>query len=413
MTVNPLPTGQSVDLVMRLLEKPRDVIVNGHSPKETENGSSASEHPKLKVSWDTVSGATAYRIEYRKECYADKENYKTKDTKPEYYVTVRPHPCDGNAEFEKHELVVPAETDGDRFETATISGLRRDTPLELGAVYKVHVRALFGDSFSSLSPPVIGYSSDAVPERVMTMPLAARLPVADAEADSDVEVPVYRYTICSGTATKPSENKMELAVFPVSSKQVSDIKAAIETWKIAPAPPGFWTARDDAGKGSGSLIKLIHEPDRQSECGVGGNLEDDNHELNEIKLIGPNAMAKICNNARAWGCADLATSTDIDIYLKYDLSLSEIPRRYGTCSELSNIASHEVGHALGILAARVPDGWGEYHNALNHSHIKPSIMHGQWGLNPEARLHCAPSYYDVGALIAAYQTAIASASKGD
>ena len=394
---NPFPDGSRVNVTLRVLSKPTSIMVNGYSPPETENGRTR-QHPKLKLRWNRAEGAARYEVKYRKECYPSPETYHTLDDDIRtHYISVTPVPCSPSTVFEETFLRVAAGSSSTV--THTISGLDADSPLEKNAVYRIHVRALFGSSNvpSTWSVPVIGYPSDTSPSNIATIPIKPHLSIPSGN-----RTPAYRYTICNDVASDrtTTSDDDDIVEFPsITTVDVTRIVNAFNEWGVATSSDGFWKG------GSSDLISVTHQASRKSECGNGltgtrRDLKDNNLNLNEIKITDMEGMDMFCGNKDSWGCA-LTDAYFVDELL----SSVDYTRTYGTCNRLYNVAVHELGHALGILGT-IPTGMSTYLNSLHHSHVKPSIMHGAWGASSEARNHCSPTYYDIAAIVAAYQSKI-------
>ncbi len=353
-------------------DPPNRIIANGYSPDD-ENG---NPDPKLKIEWTAVDDATAYRLEYREECYIHGP-----DSEPPHTI-----PCGGSERqwirTEPEELPV---TDQSRTTFAYVI-----TDLSLGRTYELRVRTVSGESMSDWSEPAIGYVSDTRPGSAFTFSL-----FLNWNPPQDNSAPVYRYVMCNpvGTMNTAAENDNSLPT--ITSERAEKIRNGIARWEDLTKWNGFWKNGDEF------LIKV--EEDTDLTCGVDGDPTQNNTSVSEVKVVGEDILNDMCGKGNM-ACvnayefviaAEAGTSnrnvlsvTSADIYISSN-------RSGGTdeCNAYTYISIHEAGHALAIHGS---DHSSRYH----HSTVRPSIMRS-WNI-PYYSI-CDPSYYDIAALIAAYQ----------
>ena len=165
-----------------------------------------------------------------------------------------------------------------------------------------------------------------------------------------------------------------------------------------------------------SLDELIKVREIQGTCGLNGDLLADNPSLNEIKVFDQdsnerldNPICGISNGIYIQACAN-AYTTGVSLLLNVGFTLNPVDNidvflgdelkttlAGASCSEEFTVAAHETGHALVFYGS--PFFSRGYH-ARGHSHVVPSIMSF---MRSEIFKHCAPTYYDVSAISAAYQ----------
>lgn len=346
------------------------------------------ENPELRVRWNTVAGATGYKLRYRNECY------DTPRIHPSLYgisYQITPMACSPATSFHNEEVSVTSSDDEDTSnDTFTY---KIDENLDLGKTYRVEIQAVFSDGETSRwSDPIIGHVSDERPSHLMTFPLHAHW-----NPPTSTSAPVYEYVLCNVSQTSNH-------VPAITSKQARQIREALQSWQTATTFSGFWK------DGANELIKVREV---QGTCGLNGDLLADNPSLNEIKVfddrLNQQAENPVCaevRNVLPHACAKagnhtivldkLTRVTNLDIFIGNHLS-TEVDAETG-CSQLFNISLHESGHALGIYGD--PFYSLERYQSYGHSNVVPSVMNFDVS---EIGKHCAPTYYDISALVAAYQ----------
>ncbi len=364
------------------LNPPSRVITNGHSP-DNDDG---TINPKLKVAWTAVVGAAAYKLEYRKECYRPVLAGKLMGTSP--------HPCWPEQAFE-WTFVGPGtlrvtDTDATTYEHE-IAGL------DLDRAYRVRVKAVNGSVESEWSEPAIGYVSNKRPENVFTFPI-----YLNWNPPADGSPPVYEYVLCNpiagpGEPETPATDSTDLMT--ISSERAREIREGIARWQELTRWKGFWK------NGSDYLIKVR---EINAKCGIGNDRVKNNPAVSEVKVLDEEAIKKPCMGTPS-GCTEAPefareydnnrivphpiSVSSADIYLKSTLTTAA-SEKLAKCSGTSFAIIHEAGHALAIYGERKE---GSQH----HSYVKPSIMDASWVFRPLDI--CDPTYYDIAAIVAAYQ----------
>ena len=146
-----------------------------------------------------------------------------------------------------------------------------------------------------------------------------------------------------------------------------------------------------------------------AKCGIGNDRVKNNPAISEVKVLDEEAINDPCMGTPS-GCTEALefrreydnnrivphpiSVSSADIYLKSTLTTAA-SEKLAKCSGTSFTAIHEAGHALGIYGERDE---GSQH----HSYVEPSIMNTSgWVFRPLDI--CDPTYYDIAAIVAAYQ----------
>ena len=292
---------------------------------------------------------------------------------------------------------------GDEYFTYEITGLVHNAVgSNVDEVYFVEVTAVSG-TIESAPAYAMAYVSDGPPPQnrittiennddtretvrfasVATFPVNARWNPTANDAP-----PVYEYVICNQIATSnQSENNGNDTTLPmISDSRKQDIVDGIQSWQKATHRDGFWKGRRDD-------LFVIRLRAGNTGCGaISNNTHQSNNALNEVMVVNMYQRTMICGTGNI-ACAisypsakkEVTTVQTADIYILQDLESSV------RCSRTLETAAHEAGHALAFY------GGGDRHG---HSFVK-SVMHIR---ETYSSGFCGPSFSDIGALAAVYQS---------
>ncbi len=256
----------------------------------------------------------------------------------------------------KEYTVVVQPTDGSTNGTKTWTGTTTSATIQglvLNSLYSIRVQALSGGDKSGWSTSIYTYPTLLPAERGNKIGI---VPITWYRPNGN-----YNYILCTNQSPDAVNNN------PGTPDQWrSIITKAASTWS---------TSTNEVSTGV-TKVRKCH--DKELDLTQATNL---------IRITDHAEVESLCNIAGAVGCAvswdfinGSVTNTHIAIYSSVGLTSAG-----ASCSELSRVTIHEVGHAFG----------------LDHSDGNPSdsIMHR----TPSGDL-CGPTAYDIVAMKAIYQS---------
>ncbi len=342
--VNPV---QTVDVTLNGLTPPHDIRANGES-----DGLSAG---RIKLRWEGADNVQQFEVSYADEVFA--------------------------------------------LPSLSVMRMATDQETEIGSLgfntlYRVQIASVENGVRSSLSEPLVVYTTDGIPPRIGSAnPRIATIELKALNVDHE-----YAYTICT--------NK-----FP-NNTWVAEMKSALQAWEnqvVWELTNGDnMVSLDDQGDSS-NCPSLVGRPDPNDPTKTiydepWGEIRrsDDMMEFEALCGSGAYACAKQSRITRRGGVTYrlpyFKPAEAPFIMFRRDMSTAAIgPWDPGVdkvvngvssgCSNFYQTAVHEVGHAYGFGHATID-------SSRDVSIMEPG----------RDRLHCNPKLYDVAAMMALYQS---------
>ena len=370
-------------------DSPSTVLVNGDN-----RGVSNADRWRLKAGWQHVAGTTQYRVRYRLECYSVPTDDSLADLDIVDDESNMKFPVDCSTGGSLTGSIAQASWSPVRRFDAQPSangkiviellGLSQSTAFagrHGKSVYRVEVSGMAGSALvDQWSRPSIGYLSDQTPgpsDTVSTVPATKRWPLETTTPPQTT--PDYHALLCDSFTARTNGSNWE-----------NEIQASLDSWVQSTTFDGLWS-HDEPN------LFLASASRENSNNACDPSPTGDDRGKSELRVVTQAVLDMKCPPiagtstnacaARGLDPSDSSLFVDVDIWF-VDALDPVTDLGLGTpCPGVRQTMIHEVGHALGLVPG--------------HSNVKPSMM---TTLKDDHSDICQPTYFDVAAIVAAYQS---------